>query len=397
MGFFAPSDTLDKAPVVSSIPKCGRCGLFKTCKSPKMELVGKGRRKILIVGEAPGEKEDELGKPFSGRAGKQLENSLWDNGGIDLYEDCWAMNALACHPPENREPTPKELQACRPNLVKAIKRLKPEIIVPLGKFGIKAVISLVWKEAVGDGARWLGFQIPCQKWNAWICPTWHPAFILQKLNERGATALLFERHLQAISKLDGRPWNNLPDYESLVRVEVDVEAAADWLYRIRDEDVISFDFETNMLKPDSPQARIHSCAVCINGERTIAYPWHGDAVKATGALLRSQIKKIGANIKFEERWTQRVFGHGVRNWAWDCNLAAHVIDHRSDITSVKFQAFVLLGQAIWNAKVEQFFSGPPNKPNRIGEIDMMSLLRYNGLDAVLEYHIARKQKEWFQK
>jgi len=219
---------------------------------------------------------------------------------------------------------------------------------------------------------------------------------MKKLNERGATALFFERHLQAMSELSGRPWENLPDYEGQVRIEMDVDAAADWLYRIRDEDVVSFDYETNMLKPDSGQARIYSCAVCVNGEQTIAYPWHGKAVQATGVLLRSSTKKIGANIKFEERWTQRMFGHGVRNWAWDDNLGVHVIDHRSNITSVKFQAFVLLGFGLWNSKVEQFLEGPPNKPNRIAEIDMMSLLRYNGLDAVLEYHVARKQKEWFR-
>jgi len=220
---------------------------------------------------------------------------------------------------------------------------------------------------------------------------------MRKLNERGATALLFERHLRAMSKLRGRPWDKPPDYESQVKIEYDPPAAADWLMAIREDDVIAFDYETNMLKPDSDLARIHSCAVCVNGVRTLAYPWHGEAVRATGVLLKSRTRKIGANIKFEERWTRKEFGHGVRNWAWDCNLGAHVMDHRPDITSVKFQAFVMLGQALWNDKVEPFFrSDNCNTPNRIAKVDMMTLLRYNGLDAVLEYHVAKKQKEWFR-
>ena len=393
MGFFAPSQTLDKPPA-PTIPRCGACGLFETCNSPKIQLAGKGRRKILIVGEAPGETEDEQGKPFIGRAGKLLRESLADCE-IQLWEDCWITNALLCRPPDNRDPTPDELRACRPNLVKAIEKLKPEIIVPLGRFGIAAVVSQVWKEAVGSGQRWVGWQIPCQRWNAWICPTWHPAFIARKIKQPGGSAegLLFAKHLEKMSELRGRPWKNLPDYKSLVRVETDQEAAADWLHRIRDEDVVSFDYETNMLKPDSDQAKIYSCAVCVNGERAIAYPWYGNAVEATGVLLRSAAKKIGANIKFEERWTRRAFGHGVRNWVWDGNLAAHVLDNRRGITSVKFQAFVLLGQSIWNDRTAPFLKGPSNGPSRIAEIDLMDLLEYNGLDAVLEYHIARKQKE----
>ena len=362
-----------------------------------MELVGDGRRKILVVGEAPGQVEDEDGKPFASRAGKLLGSVLWDAAEIKLFRDCWVTNSLRCRPPDGRDPTPDEIRCCRPYLTKAIKRLKPEIIVPLGRFGITAVLSMVWKESVGSGARWIGWQIPCQEWNAWICPTWHPAYIMRKLNEQQApTGLLFEQHLKAIGALRGRPWEVVPDYEQQVRIEMDVDAAAAWLNGIDDNDVIAFDYETNMLKPDSEQARIHSCAVCVNGERTIAYPWHGAAVEATGGLLKSRTRKIGANIKFEERWTKMQFGHGVRNWVWDCNLAAHIVDNRPGITSVKFQAFVLLGQALWNEKVDRFLKGPSNKPNRIADIDMLTLLRYNGLDAVLEYHLAKKQKEWFQ-
>ena len=47
--------------------------------------------------------------------------------------------------------------------------------------------------------------------------------------------------------------------------------------------------------------------------------------------------------------------------------------------------------------MEQFFYGPSNEPNNIAKIDVATLLRYNGMDAVVEYHVAKKQKEWFSR
>jgi uracil-DNA glycosylase len=65
-GFFKGSELkLVKAPS-ARVPQCGVCGLWRGCKTPKMEVSGKGKRRILIVGEAPGADEDTQGKPFVG-------------------------------------------------------------------------------------------------------------------------------------------------------------------------------------------------------------------------------------------------------------------------------------------------------------------------------------------
>ncbi len=101
-GFFPASiwNTGTKAPA-SVVPRCGACGLYKTCKSPKMTPDGAGRRRILIVGDMPGAAEDALDRPFVGPAGQYLEQVLASMG-VDLREDCWLTNALICHPPHGR-------------------------------------------------------------------------------------------------------------------------------------------------------------------------------------------------------------------------------------------------------------------------------------------------------
>ena len=81
--------------------KCLECGLFKTCKSPKMPVTGEGRKKCLIIAEAPGEEEDFQNTQLVGRAGSLLRGRLEERG-LDLDLDFWKTNALACRPPNNR-------------------------------------------------------------------------------------------------------------------------------------------------------------------------------------------------------------------------------------------------------------------------------------------------------
>jgi hypothetical protein len=158
---------------------------------------------------------------------------------------------------------------------------------------------------------------------------------------------------------------------------------------------VAFDYETNMLKPDSKDAEIVCCSVCWEGKKTIAFPWHGEAVTAMSELLLSpKIKKVGANNKFEERWTRRILGHGVRGWVWDCMVSAHVLDNRPLITSVKFQSFVRLGQPSYDTAVGPYLKASDgNKKNRIKEVDLGSLLQYCGMDSLLEWLIAESQRE----
>src|SRR3989338_9626366 len=104
-------------------------------------VFGKGNPKanILFIGEAPGAKEDELGVPFVGQAGKELDKLL---GLIGLsLEDVYIANILKYRPPENRNPNMDEIEAHTPFLIKQIKIIKPKIICTLGNFSTKFVLA----------------------------------------------------------------------------------------------------------------------------------------------------------------------------------------------------------------------------------------------------------------
>ncbi len=393
-GFFHKSVLLATSKPLSRVPKCGACGLYKTCKSPKMEPSGKGLKEILIVAEAPGKEEDRQGIQLVGNSGTELQQAL-RRFGINMREDCWLTNSLICRPPNNINPSDEEIDYCHPNLLNTIEKLKPRLIITLGKYGIKSTLIGLWKEKVEAVKPWAGWQIPNQKLNAWICPTFHPAAILHEKSEQQQELLrmYFRRHLEAAVKLGKRPWKDVPNYNSHVERIVDPKKAAKIIREfIKEGGNGAFDYETNMLKPDSSRAVIVSCSICHNGSRTIAYPFFREAIEATYEYIRSPIGKIASNLQFEERWTIKQFGKGTRNWIWDTMNNAHVLDIREAITSIKFQAFVRLGIEPYDKHIQSLLQAKKGKANQIiKEIDLEQLLTYNALDSFLEYHIAELQ------
>jgi hypothetical protein len=99
-------------------------------------------------------------------------------------------------------------------------------------------------------------------------------------------------------------------------------------------------------------------------------------------------------MKFEDRWCRAKLGCGVKNFVWDGMLAAHVLDNRPDITSLKFQAFVRLGVGDYNSHIEPFLRSKDkggNEPNRIREAKLDDVLMYCGIDSLLEFKVARLQ------
>ncbi len=390
-GFFSISK-IQTCQKTGHLPHCGRCGLYKQCKSPKMSATGKGNKNILVVAEAPGKDEDRANEQLVGRAGKLLRRFLKPMG-VRLDEDCVKTNAVICRPPHNKKPEDYMIEACRPNLMKTIGECKPNVIFLLGEVACKSLLSEIWKDDIGTISRWGGFCIPCREPNAWVVPTFHPSHILRMGNDKMLDRI-FERHLKVgVAKAGSPPWKEVPNYKKQVEVITRPSLAARILREMTKKGGTSaFDYETNCLKPDGEGTEIISCSVCWRGRRTISYPWQGEAIDATSEFIRSPMLKIASNLKMEDRWTRAKLGHGVRNWYWDTMLAAHVLDNRPGITSLKFQAFVLLGQENYNVHIKPFLKAKKgSKFNRIGELDFGDLLLYGGLDSLSEYGVAQKQ------
>jgi len=357
-----------------------------------MPVSGEGRRRILVVAEAPGKDEDDQGIQLVGKSGTLLKDKLRQLG-VDMRRDCWLTNAVICRPPNNETPDNNKIDYCRPNLIKTLNELKPEIIIPIGKSAVRSLIGHVWKDSdLGEMSRWAGWNIPCQKPNAWICPTYHPAYLL-RMNDP-LLDKLFSEHLEAAIEHEGRPWKEIPDYKAQVECVQDVNKAARIIREfIQRGGVSAFDYETTSIKPEHEQADILAASICWRGKRTIAFPMYGEARQAMREFLESDVPKIGANMKFEDRWSRRVLGVHVRKWYWDTVLGAHTEDQREGTTSVKFQAFVRLGVMSYDDHIKPLLKAKKgtkvNQARR--EIDLSDLLLYNGLDSLLEYLIAMEQ------
>jgi len=384
---FYPSSVVQRDQPGTLLPKCGSCGLFKTCESPKMEPYGQGRSRVLVVGEAPGQTEDEAGRPFIGKAGQFLRSQL-EALEIDLDDDAWTTNALICRPPGNETPDDRQIGYCRPNLLNAIKRFHPRVVLTLGRSALASALTPYWRDT-GPLERWVGWSIPLE--NHWLCPTYHPSYLLRMRNP--LMDRQFAEHLEQAFAIEQDP-PQACDYKSAIEILYDELEIYEAIRAINKEGGwAAVDYETNCLKPEYPKARIVSCSIS-NGKRTIAYPWTGKAIVATGMFLRSiGTRKIASNLKFEERWTRKEFGCGVTDWGWDTMLAAHCLDNRPGICSLKFQSLVKLGVPVYNENIEPYLSSGSNHYNRIGEIDINMLLLYNGMDALLEHRVAAIQRK----
>jgi len=121
--------------LVTRISSCPDCDL---CKTRTRSVPGEGpeNAEILLVGEGPGFHEDQQGRPFVGQAGKFLEELL-ASVGLER-NDVYITNVVKCRPPNNRDPLPDEVEACRKHLVAQISTIRPRLIVTLGRH------SLAW-------------------------------------------------------------------------------------------------------------------------------------------------------------------------------------------------------------------------------------------------------------
>jgi len=126
-------------PKVKNSLICGTdCTLKQGCKHPCIGLEGNpSTAEILFVGEAPGENEDKMGLSFVGQAGKLLRDTL----ATHKVTNFCIVNSVRCRPPSNRTPSAKEIQACKPFLLKDIaNRPNLKLIFPLGNISLASLL-----------------------------------------------------------------------------------------------------------------------------------------------------------------------------------------------------------------------------------------------------------------
>lgn len=148
---------------------CRRCGL----SGGRTQLVfgeGNPRAELLFVGEGPGFEEDQSGRPFVGPAGQLLTRII---EAMHLSrEQVYICNVVKCRPPENRNPQPEEIQACRPFLQRQIAAIRPKVICALGTHAAHALLetSTPISRLRGRFHDHAGLK---------VMPTFHPSYLLR--------------------------------------------------------------------------------------------------------------------------------------------------------------------------------------------------------------------------
>jgi DNA polymerase len=133
--------------------------------------VGNPSADLMFVGEGPGRDEDLAGEPFVGRSGKLLDKLMGEELGIDRSQ-CYIANVVKCRPPENRDPRPEEIEACRPWLETQLDMIEPKVVITLGNFATRLILDRT------EGITKLrGHAYPYR--NGHVVPTFHPSAALR--------------------------------------------------------------------------------------------------------------------------------------------------------------------------------------------------------------------------
>jgi len=149
---------------------CTRCPLSGT-RTHVVFGTGDVAAELFFVGEGPGHDEDLQGEPFVGRSGRLLDRLIAEELST-TRERCYIANVVKCRPPENRNPRPAEIEACRPYLDQQLAAVGPRVVVTLGNFATRLLLG------TDDGiGKVRGRSYPYGSGH--LVPTYHPAAALR--------------------------------------------------------------------------------------------------------------------------------------------------------------------------------------------------------------------------
>lgn len=193
--------------IAQEVESCQRCPLYKRATRG---VPGEGNpdARIMFIGEGPGYHEDQKGIPFCGAAGRILDELLYL---IKLErKEVFIGNVVKHRPPENRDPLPLEIEACRSWLDKQIAIIEPEMIVTLGRFSLGKFLP----EARISRVHGQPQKIKFQGREIILVPMYHPAAGLR----RGEILEDLKKDFLALANLLTTPKTIEPSREQLTLV-----------------------------------------------------------------------------------------------------------------------------------------------------------------------------------
>ena len=175
--------------------KCTSCVKCTLSTTRNNVVFGRGNpnSNLFVIGEGPGQQEDEQGLAFVGRSGKLLDD-IFLSAGIDTNKDCYISNIVKCRPPGNRKPSINEVSECMPWLTQQIDLIKPNIIVLAGSTAVDSYLGI--KEPISQlRGRWI------IKEDIKYMPIFHPSYLLRNpSSEKGKPKWLTMKDIKKVKK-----------------------------------------------------------------------------------------------------------------------------------------------------------------------------------------------------
>jgi uracil-DNA glycosylase family 4 len=392
-----PRTVLAKArlsPELLARAGCKACPLHRlerTLASPKMPPTGHARPDVYVIGESPGETEDQQNEQFVGISGQYLRPKLPD--GLRYRFN----NTLRCRPPENRTPEAIELACCMPKQIQDIVESKPKVVLILGGIPLQELIGrtgiTAWR------GRHLALHLPGH--SCWALPSFHPSYLLRtrkKGSDESEYDRVFMRDLVALETLcqESAPDRTLfdnpnGDVKMIVRPD-QIIAALDAI----DPGLTATDIETRSYRPYDKNSVWLTASISTN-DSTIAFPIaHPESkisetnqAKIKAAYLRylQRCRVVVHNAAFEGEWFLHEFGiENAYSFQLDDTMAqAFVLDERQGVLALDDLSLQYFG-----LKMKQL--AHLNKM-RLDQEPLHEVLRYNGRDSLFTYHLWWMQNE----
>jgi uracil-DNA glycosylase len=171
---------------------CNQCQRCELAAGRTHAVIGRGSldADLMIIGEGPGQNEDETGLPFVGKSGQLLDKIL---ASVELTEaDVFIANIVKCRPPGNRAPSDSEMNTCRPYLMEQIRMVDPKVILLSGASSVKGLL--------GDKRGITKIRGEWIEWEGRLCmPVFHPAYLLRNQSrEKGQPKWLMWQDIQTV-------------------------------------------------------------------------------------------------------------------------------------------------------------------------------------------------------
>lgn len=368
--------------------ECRECGLWATAQTICMAAHSPDAPLFAVIGEAPGEHEDEAGEPFVGAAGQLLWRELEQHG---LYRrHAFVTNVVKCRPPENRTPKQSEVKACKPYLDAELRYLKNETkvkyILALGSVAYKA---LGGKDRVSDVV-----GVPYQYEGFTVVPCVHPAAALRSPQWMQAFVTGIASFARAVKGEGGGPGGGIK------AVVVDDKETLDHLEEvIKESDYVAFDLETTGLDEAHPRGQVICLSLAGDAEPNVGYVvlWDHPARQTDKAVIKQYLERMFArnrnwvahNGKFDRKWLRAKLGIAPQ-LKRDTIVMAHLLDENTP-KNVEWVANRYLGTSGWKPLMKEPFR-EINKALESGEPipwpPLERLVPYSATDAVVELQLA---------